>query len=219
MSRKESRRFYVSVEGQCEELYFKHIEKLINNYGKNKYQAVIVTKQLQPVQFCKRFAGNADKRDLFLHIQDIEDYYDKSFLNSFYALISSLSEAKKVFGVSYELGYSNYSFELWLLLHVSFMSQTLSGRKDYLKYINKCFKKKYKRLDEFKNEKEFSLILENYVTLETVKKAIANAKRIVANNAEFQNAITFKRFKFYPMNPDLTVHMVIDKIFQVCGVK
>ena len=160
---------------------------------KNKYQAVIVTKQLQPLQFCKRFIGNVDKRDLFWHIQDIEDYYDKSLLNSFYTLISSLSEAKKIFGITYELGYSNYSFELWVLLHVANMSQTLSTRKDYLKYINKYFKKKYKRFEEFKNEKEFVLILKNFVTIESVTQAISNANKIVSNNFELQKPVSYKK--------------------------
>ena len=218
MARKESRRFYLSVEGQCEQLYFNHIENLINNCGKNRYQAVIVCKQLQPLQFCKRFVGNADRKDVFLHVQDIEDYYNKSLLNNFYALLKNISDAKKIFGINYELGYSNYSFELWLLLHVCGMSQTLSSRKDYLRYINKYFQKKYVKFEQFKSEKEFCSILNEFVTIDSVKYAIKNAEKIVAINCEAQKHISYKNFEFYPQNPDLTVHRIVDRILKTCGV-
>lgn len=224
--RKESRQFNISVEGiNCERLYFEHLAKLMNEAGSNKYNAKIICKKISPEQFAKRNAHRpvdkrGNKKIPYLHVQDIEDYYDEKRRKTFYNLIDELRKTEKDYGIKYELGYSNYTFELWILLHVADMKAAVSSRTAYLKLINHYFQRNYSSLDEFKSEREFSRILQEFVTLESVKKAIERAKVLVNDNKaigkRFEN---YKGFQFYRDNPDLTVHEIVKLIFDICGVK
>lgn len=224
--RKESRQFNISVEGiNCERLYFEHLAKLINEMGNSKYNAKIVCKKISPEQFAKRNAHRpvdkrGNKKIPYLHVQDIEDYYDEDSRKVFYRLIDELRKTEKDYGVVFELGYSNYTFELWLLLHVADMRAAVLNRMAYLRPINHYFNRKYNSLDEFKSEKEFTELLQEFVTLESVKDAIKRADEIVnENNMKGKKCENYKGFRFFRNNPDVSVHEIIKLIFDVCGVK
>lgn len=47
--------------------------------------------------------------------------------------------------IKYENGYSNLTFELWILLHKTDCNGCTSERKNYLEKINKTFNKKISR--------------------------------------------------------------------------
>lgn len=227
MNKKESRLFHISVEGiNCEKLYFEHLAKLINNSDRNTYNLKIAPRKMSPMEYAKRNAFKpADKRRgnrkiPYIHIQDIEDYYDDYQRSKFYGMLDEIKQAEKQFGISYELGYSNYTFELWMLLHVADMSHAVQNRKSYLGPINRWFHRNYKDLDEFKSQGEFDRILKEYVTLESIDRAIIRAERIVGNNAaEKKSRETYKGFTFYHDNPDVSVHEVVKMILEVCEVK
>lgn len=52
------------------------------------------------------------------HVQDIEDYHDKEQLNKFKLIVDDIEKAKKECNISsYDLAYSNYTFDLWMILH------------------------------------------------------------------------------------------------------
>ena len=89
-----------------------------------------------------------------------------------------------MFDISYRLWYSNYTFELWMLLHVADMTAGVANRAAYLRPINQYFKRKYSNLDEFKNALEFQRIPDGFITLDTVFDAVKRAERIVENNAQ-----------------------------------
>ena len=116
MTRNESRQFHMSVEGvNCERLYFEHLAKLINTSGRNKYNLKISPKAMTPMQYAKRTAyRSVDKKDgknlPYIHIQDIEDYYDAQQRLKFCGIIDEMRTAERMFGISYRLGYSNYTF-------------------------------------------------------------------------------------------------------------
>ena len=42
-------------------------------------------------------------------------------------------------GLKYKLGYSNFTFELWIILHKKDLKGPLTDKKQYLKYINEIF--------------------------------------------------------------------------------
>ncbi|MGN0358349.1 MAG: RloB domain-containing protein [Blautia sp.] len=223
--RKESRQFNISVEGiNCERLYFEHLAKLINESGSNKYNAKINCNKISPDQFAKRNAHRpvekrGNKKIPYLHVQDIEDYHDEERRKTFYQLIDEIRATEKNYGISYKLGYTNYTFELWMLLHVTGMRAPVSSRTAYLRSVNQYFHRNYSSLDEFKSEREFINILLEFVTLDSVKKAVERAETLIRDNEatgkRFEN---YKGFKFYRDNPDLTVHEIIQLIFEVCGV-
>lgn len=118
----------------------------------------------------------------YIHVQDIEDYHDGNQREKFYKLIDEMRTAENLFGISYELGYSNYTFELWMLLHVADITHSVHNRYAYLPLINKWFHRSYTSIDEFKRQDEFQRILNEYVTLDSIKQAIRRAKKIVQNN-------------------------------------
>jgi len=131
-----------------------------------------------------------------------------------------MRDAENEFGMTYQLGYSNYTFELWMLLHVADMTHSIQNRHAYLMPVNRWFKKNYGNLGEFKAEAEFQSVLSEFVTLDSIKQAIKRAERIVQlNQDEHKKKETYHGFTFYRENPDVSVHEVVQLIFDVCGVK
>ena len=226
MTRNESRQFHMSVEGvNCEKLYFEHLAKLINTSGRNQYNLKISPRAMTPMQYAKRNAyrpvDRSHGKDLpYIHIQDIEDYYNTHQLQKFYGMIDEMRKAEREFRISYRLGYSNYTFELWMLLHVTDMTSSVSNRTAYLRPINQYFHRNYSSLNEFKNADEFQKILDGFITLDTVFDAIKRANRIVENNVgQNKRKATYRRITFFQDNPDVTVHEVVQMILDVCAVK
>ena len=59
MIKKESRTFYMSVEGiNCETLYFMHLAKLINESGSNRYNLKVNPKVASPIGNPSAASGN-----------------------------------------------------------------------------------------------------------------------------------------------------------------
>lgn len=223
--RKESRQFQISVEGiNCEKMYFEHLAMLINASGSNRYNAKVICRKISPQSFAKRNAHMAkEKRGgksiPYIHIQDIEDYNDDWQRRKFYALLDEIKDTEAEFGIRYKLGYSNYTFELWMLLHVADMNYAVSDRYAYLKPINRYFHRNYATLDEFKSRDEFQGILNEFVTLDSIRNAVKRAEKIVFQNTNDCKAHeNYRGFQFFRENPDVTVHEAVRIIFDVCGV-
>ena len=226
MHRKESRQFFISVEGiNCEKLYFEHLARIINSSDRSTYNLKVAPRKMSPMDYAKRNAYKpVDKRnnqDLpYIHVQDIEDYYDDGQRRKFFGLLDEIWNAEKTFDITYQLGYSNYTFELWMLLHATDMEHSVQDRYAYLKLINKHFNRHFNNLDEFKAEKAFQEILDEYVNLDSILHAIARAEKLVQQNREEgKPAEYYKGFSFYKDNPDISVHKVVKLIFEVCKVK
>ena len=222
---KESRQFHLSVEGiNCETMYFEHLAKLINE-SEADYKMKLNCKMMSPISFAKRNSHRpVDKHNKkaipYIHIQDVEDYYDDKQLAKFKKLIDDMRKAEQDYGITYKLGYSNYTFELWMLLHVRDMKHAVANRYAYLRWINNSFHKNFTVIDEYKSVDNFQEILDEYVTLESIFKAISRAEDIINNNSEEQKSKeNYKGVIFYHDNPDLNVHDVVKLIFDVCGVK
>lgn len=227
MSRKESRQFSISVEGiNCEKMYFEHLAKLINSSDRSTYNLKVDPRKMSPLEYAKRNAHKpvekkkGNKKIPYIHVQDIEDYYDDFQREKFFEMIDDMREAEKQFNINYALGYSNYTFELWMLLHVADMNHAVQDRHSYLAPINKWFGRRYEDIDQFKRHDEFQTILDEFVTLDSIKQAIERAKLIVQNNADNgQIKETYKGVTFYHDNPDISVHDIVQMIFEVCEVK
>lgn len=227
MIKKESRQFNISVEGAvCERLYFEHLASLINDSGRNTYNMQVKPKKMSPMEYAKRNAYKPTERQKnskavpYIHIQDIEDFYDDYQKKKFFQVISEMREAENKFGITYELGYTNYTFELWMLLHITDMSNPVRDRFAYLSFINRYFNRQYTSLDRFKNEDEFKEILSEFITLDNVMKAVKRAEAIVArNDFEYKTKEEYKGVAFYHDNPDISVHEIVKMIFEVCDVK
>lgn len=223
---KESKLFNISVEGECELYYFEHLQNLINNCYSATYKAKFFIKKKNPLSFAKSrnnvYCQKGSKGAGFIkyfHIQDIENYYDDFQKNKFYNLIDEIEETKKVCNISvYGLGYTNLSFDLWMVLHKYNLSYPVTDRYQYYKYINKGFKKSYKHMDDYKCESEFKSCL-SQITLDDVIKAIELSKSIKNKHKnDCDHLETHNRFSFYRDNPDLTINDVVEEILIDCGV-
>lgn len=226
MIKKESRQFNISVEGiNCEKMYFEYLARLINTSNRSTYNLKVEPRKMSPLEYAKRNAHKpVDKRKgkkiPYIHVQDVEDYYDDFQRTKFYGMINEIRTAQDKFGICYKLEYSNYTFELWMLLHVADMVQAVQDRHPYLASVNRWFQRNYRSIDEFKSHDEFQRILDEFVTLDSIKQAISRAEKIVQNNdREKKVKENYKGFTFYRDNPDISVHEVVQMIFDVCEVR
>ena len=227
MAKKESRQFNISVEGiNCERMYFEHLARLVNSSNRNTYNLKVDPRKMSPLEYAKRNAykpvdkRKGNKKIPYIHVQDIEDYYDDFQRKKIFGMIDEMRTAEDKFGIVYELGYSNYTFELWMLLHVADMKHAVQDRHSYLGAINRWFNRNYTNIDEFKNHTEFRRILDEFVTLDSIIQAIRRAERIVEKNVVDRKVKeTYKGVSFYRDNPDVSIHEVVQMIFDVCVVK
>lgn len=96
--------------------------------------------------------------------------------------------------IKYQLGYSNFTFELWMVLHKADCGGSLSDRNQYLSHINRANNEQFESLVQYKQENNFSKILSK-LTLDDVKQAILRSKAIMQRNEE--NGYTLQRYKGY----------------------
>lgn len=224
---KECLQYNISVEGEnCELLYFEHLKKLINECEKAKYKVNFFIRAKTPSSFAKSrisiYTQKGKKSEgyvKFFHVQDIEDYYDKEQLNKFKLIIDDIEKTKKECNISsYDLAYSNYTFDLWMILHKYDLKTPVSNRFEYCTYINKGYKTKYTKIDEYKAVAEFTKILSS-ITLDDVITAIKRGHVIHNNHINNKDHIeTYKKFNFYRDNPDMTIHIIIEKILEECKI-
>lgn len=218
IKKKENRRYVFTVEGETEKWYFEWLQKQINFSNKSKFTVSIVAKVLQsPRKYAK--AVNPISTPKVTHICDYESN-DEEHVNKFKTILSELKEANssKGRGFKYSLGYSNFTFELWIILHKQVCNGILMHRKQYLSYINKSFNEKFENLDHYKNENNFKRCLSK-LTLDNVCLAIERSKAIMeikVENGEYQEQ--YKGFKYYKENPSLTIWESVEAILKECDL-
>ena len=118
----------------------------------------------------------------------------------------------------YKLGYSNFAFELWLILHKRICNFSVEDRSKYVQNINTLYGTDFTKLKDNKNKETFDKLL-NQTTLENVKVAIRNSRKIRIYQEEIGNSmIEYKGFKYYKDNPDLTINECVEIIFSECGI-
>lgn len=129
-----------------------------------------------------------------------------------------MREAKILKKITYRLGYSNFSFELWLILHKKECNGSFNHRRQYLVPINQAFGESFEDLDQYKQEGNFKRCLSK-LTLEDVKHAIRRADAITARNEkDAKILVKYKGYSYYRDNPSLSIHEVIHLIMAECGV-
>ena len=89
-----------------------------------------------------------------MHICDVEST-DKYHLDKFENILKEMKEAKREKNIQYHLGYSNFTFELWLIMHKKDCFKGFANRKQYLIPIQQCFNEKFEDIDYFKHESTF----------------------------------------------------------------
>lgn len=122
--------------------------------------------------------------------------------------------------IKYELNYSNFTFELWIILHKKLLTAPKTDRKNYLSDINNVFGENYSSLDEYKSEKIFNLFLEKHIkSVDDVIQAVKNGKKIRQQHIDDGDTFTeFNGYKFYTNNPDTDIFKCAEKILTESGL-
>lgn len=216
--RKENRTYYFSVEGSTEQWYLEWLQKKINSEPSSKYNVKFDSKvEKDPVSRVKGLTI-IEKAEI-THIVDIESS-EQEHIDQFRSVLSKMKKAgTQGKAVNYKLGYSNFTFELWLLLHKKDMQAPLADRSHYLRYINSAFEADFISLSQYKKEANFKSLL-NQLEIEDVKNAVLRAENIMKKKAEDSGCIKqeYKGYTYYPDNPSLSVWEIIKRILTDCGL-
>jgi len=215
--RKKNNTYYFSVEGETEKWYFEWLQRTINANSESLYTVKFdCSKQKDPLKRAKGFVVLAKTE--ITHVVDRESE-EAIHVQQFETILNRMKEAENLGkSIKYNLGYSNFAFELWIVLHKSDCNSSLTNRRQYLPFINHAFFEQFETLNHYKEEANFKRILAK-LALDDVKEAIRRSSFIMRKNHE--NGYLprqYKGYKYYMENPSLSVWEIVKKILFDCGL-
>lgn len=211
-----TKKFVFTVEGETEQWYLEWLRDQINKCEGRRYNVAVDAKvQQSPKKFYKN--ANAKATPEVFHICDMESN-ETVHVEKFQNILSEMKEAKTQKKIVYRLGYSNFAFELWIVLHKRNCNGMLSHRRQYLEYINKAFDESFENLDQYKHEDNFKRCL-GKMSLKDVREAIKRADIITENNKKDEKTLLqYKGYSYYRDNPALSIHEAVKKMFEECEI-
>jgi len=190
---------YIFTEGEeTEPIYFTAKKKAIENEIRRDNIRIEINgtahNTLSLVDFALFFI---EKEKVDLKRDECWVVFDKDNFNKDFDNAINKAEANGL-----KVAYSNEAFELWFLLHFSFMNSAID-RNDY----NKKITEKFRRLTGDKKYK-YDKVKSVYPLIEIIKSkeqdAIRNAKKLLKQ---------YDREKsFLKKNPSTTVHLLVEKL-------
>lgn len=211
---KRTLKYYFSVEGETEKWYLDWLREAINRAPAATHKVSIVSKKKDPVAFAKSLSllNKTEVTDLF-DIESDDIVHTERFIHRLDCLKRASNLGKQI---RFSLGYSNFTFELWIILHKIDCNTLLTHRRNYCHYINRAFDESFENLDQYKHEANFRRVL-GKLSIDDVVAAIERAKAI--NERNEQNALVlqqYKGYRYYRENPSLSVWVTIEKILKDC---
>lgn len=213
--RKSTKKYYFSVEGETELWYLKWLQDRINETQEATYKVSLDCHvQKNPLKRAKSLVVTG-KTEVW-HISDYESdepIHVKEFTETMDNMKASKSLGKQI---SYQFGYSNLTFDLWIVLHMFDCNGSISHRKNYLAPLNRVYDEHFESMDEYKHEANFKRCL-GKLQLSNVIDAVNRAKTIMQNNQNKGYILQqYKGYKYYKENPSLAIWEVIEKILKDC---
>ena len=213
--RKTVKKYYFSVEGETEQWYLFWLRDLINSTAEAAYKVAIDCKiEKNPLKRAKGLVTTT-KTEIY-HLSDYES--DEAIhVKQFIETMDRMKEATKLGKqISYKFGYSNFTFDLWIVLHRLDCYGAVSHRRSYLPFINKAYEENFENMDEYKHEDNFKRCL-GKLCLRDVVKAVERSEYIIKQN-ELNGYILqkYKGFSYYKENPSLAVWEAVKKIMVDC---
>lgn len=206
-----------SVEGETETWYLNWLKNEINKHpnitGTVSFHAKV---NKDPFSYSKTLSLNS--RTEIWHIFDFESE-EKCHTDQFKDTLKRMKQAHaNRREIIYKNGYSNLTFELWILLHKMDFSRSMNHRKDYCSYINRCFGESFENLKAYKHEKNFKRILSK-LSLEDVFKAIERAKRLSKENHKSDKKfVELYGYTFCQDNPHTELWIIFESILNNAGL-
>ena len=216
MIKKICNQYYFSVEGETEKWYFEHLQELINNSGEIPFKVNFDIKINKSIVSRAKSISAIYSTKAF-HICDYESNEEVHRLQ-FERVLEELKTVRKINKkINYKLGYSNFAFDLWIILHKIQQKGSFIHRRQYVRGINRAFNENFQFIDDYKEEKNFKRILSK-ITLEDVISAVNNGKEIRKMNKEnYQcNYRKYGQFEYYTENPDMTINECVEQILKEC---
>ncbi|HIU63690.1 MAG TPA: RloB domain-containing protein [Candidatus Avacidaminococcus intestinavium] len=217
MYRKLNNKYNLSVEGETEKWYFEWLQSEINKTV--SATATVSFKSLKieknPIKYVKGLIGIGKLEAV--HICDKESNepnHTVQFLNTLKALKESQKQGKIV---KYDLGYSNYTFDLWIILHKIECKCFFTDRNRYIEKINSAYNERFQNMNEYKHEANFKRIL-RCLSLADVKAAIVRAKSIRTHNLTNCTKQSKYGYDYFESNPDLSIHIFVEKVLEDAGI-
>lgn len=216
-SKKICKKYYFSVEGDTEKWYLEHLQKLISVSERSKYVVKFVIEKIDPESFVKKQTFTT--RTVVNHIIDVESKeqeHKTKFLNQLSSMKKAQCMGKQV---KYILGYSNLTFELWVILHKKDCSGSLSHRDEYKNIICNAYNYNFNSLKEYKSDEMFHKKVLNQISLDDVVEAVKRGKRLQEKSEEKN----FKKlqhcgFCYYDDNPSMSIWKIIEDILKECDL-
>ena len=214
--KRETLKYTFTVEGETEQLYLLWLRDQINACPDRKKDAAIIVKvQQSPAKFYKSTSRKVTPA--VTHICDVESN-EPVHVTKFHNILAEMKDAKTNKQIDYHLGYSNYSFELWMVLHKKECNGSFSHRSQYLAPINQVFGENFEDLDHYKAHDAFQRCLAR-LTLDDVRKAIRRAETITRiNERDGKTILQYKGYKYYQDNPALSINEAVKRVLAECGV-
>lgn len=215
--RKSAKKYFFSVEGETEQWYLFWLRDLINSTEEAAFKVAIDCKiEKDPVKRAKGLTVTG-KTEVY-HFSDYESdegYHVKQFID----VMDRMKDATKLGKqIAYKFGYSNFAFDLWIILHKIDCYGSFEHRRQYLSYINRAFGERFESMDEYKHEDNFKRCL-SQLSLDDVKKAIERSEHIISQNEQRGYVLQrYKGFAYYKENPSLAVWEAIKQILTDCKV-
>lgn len=215
--------YFISCEGKTEYWYFEWLNKQINVDPRTKRKVNFSFKNVMPSAFAKSNNGTFTKSRIagssFCRVQDIEDYSDEQ-IKKFNRLLKSTKEASQLHKkIKFEIGYSNFTFEVWIIAHKAKV-KPITDRALYFQEVNKAFNTNFISNADYKHERNFKTLLSALSLNDIIYHAIPECKRFVSLSYNSNPAL--KReiygYKYIQTNPDTTLHNFVEKILNYAGL-
>lgn len=148
-NKKLTRKYYLTVEGETEKWYLDWLQDVINKTEESKYNVSfdsIVEKN--PLKRAKSLS-NLGKITIW-HLSDYEsneDVHTRQFIATMDNMKKAMNLGKKI---TYKFGYSNFTFDLWIILHKANCNGPLAHRDLYIERINKAYDEHFESMDQYK---------------------------------------------------------------------
>lgn len=215
IKKKSTKKYYFTVEGETEQWYLKWLEGVINSADEAAYKVSFdCPVQKNPLKRAKSLTLTS-KTEIY-HISDYESdepEHVKEFTDTMDNMKKATLLGKQI---TYKFGYSNLTFDLWMVLHKQNCNASQTHRTHYLPHINRAYGEHFQKMDHYKVEDNFKRCLSK-LTLDDVKNAIERAKYIMKCNQD--NGYVeheYKGYHYYKENPSLMIWEPIEKVLKDC---
>lgn len=215
MGKPRTRKYYFTVEGETEQWYLEWLRDRINACTPASYLASFdIAVQKDPLKRAKSLSiiGKTEIWNLSDYESD-ELAHTKAFLKTMDSMKAAANLGKQI---TYQFGYSNLTFDLWIILHKADCNGVLADRRLYLAPLNRAYDTRFESMEEYKHEASFKRCL-GQLSLEHVRAAIGRAERIMEQRKENgYQPLQYRGYSYYKENPSLSIHTIIKQILHDC---